>query len=62
MCIRDRFYPYSDNMILEFHKDGTFKGARNVYHFDDNYFVDEDMQNNMITKTLKGIFAKRARK
>lgn len=56
------FYPYSDKMILEFHKDGTFKGARNVYHFDDNYFVDEDMQNNMITKTLKHIFAERARK
>ncbi len=40
-------------MILEFHKDGTFKGARNIYHWEDDSIADKATINNLITKTLK---------
>ena len=42
-------------MILEFHKDGTFKGAKNIYHWQDDSIADETTKNNQITKTLKSL-------
>jgi hypothetical protein len=47
-------------MVLEFHKDGTFKGARNIYHWDDDSVADEATINNLITKALKNIYATKA--
>lgn len=47
--------PYADYMILEFHKDGTFKGAKNIYHWQDDSIADETTKNNQITKTLKSL-------
>jgi hypothetical protein len=54
------FLPYTDYMVLEFHKDGTFKGARNIYHWDDDSVADEATINNLITKALKNIYATKA--
>ena len=51
-------YPYVDFLVLEFHKDGTFKGARNVYHWsDDMADVDTDTRNTLVNKALKHFFA-----
>ena len=52
------FLPYVDYMILVFHKDGKFKGASNIYHWDDSMVVDEAVRNNSITNALD-IFTKR---
>ena len=41
-------------------KDGTFKGAKSVYHWsDDMANVDSDTQNTMVNKALKRFFAER---
>jgi len=47
--------PYTDHLILEFHKDGTFKCTSNIYHCDDNSNVDEATAEMLITKVLKNI-------
>ena len=53
-------YPYVEFLVLEFLKDGTFKGAKSVYHWsDDMANVDSDTQNTMVNKALKRFFAER---
>ena len=53
-------YPYVEFLVLEFLKDGTFKGAKSVYHWsDDMADVDSDTQNTMVNKALKRFFAER---
>lgn len=49
------FFPYKDYMILEFFKDGTFKCARNIYHWDDNTDT-EDITKQHVTKALKAFY------
>ena len=45
---------------MEFLKDGTFKGARSVYHWsDDMADVASNTQNFMVNKALKRFFAER---
>ena len=53
-------YPYVDFLVLEFLKDGTFKGAKSVYHWsDDMTHVDSDAQNTLVSKALKRFLAER---
>lgn len=47
------FIPYTDYLILEFHKNGTFKRARNIYHWDDDSVVADSVMHTLITKNLK---------
>ncbi len=54
------FLPYTDHLVLEFHKNGTYKCARNIHHSDDESFVDEETTQALITKALKLIYAKGA--
>ncbi len=46
------FVPYTDHLILEFHKNGTYKSAKNVYHSDDDSFVNMETTQALITKAL----------
>ncbi len=52
--------PYTDHLVLEFHKNGTFQCARNIHHSDDESFVDIATTRTRITKTLKRIYEKGA--
>ena len=47
------FIPYTDYLILEFYKNGTFKRARNIYHQDDDSVVADSVMHTLITKNLK---------
>lgn len=47
------FIPYTDYLILEFHKNGTFKRARNIYHWDDDSVVADSVMHTLIKKILK---------
>lgn len=48
------FLPYTDYMILEFHKNGTFKSARNIYHTaDDNPTLDPGTIASRLSEALK---------
>lgn len=47
------YAPYTDYLVLEFHKDGTFKCASNIYHTDDDSVVDSTTADMLITKALK---------
>ncbi|MDE5561899.1 MAG: hypothetical protein K2J00_08940 [Bacteroidaceae bacterium] len=54
------YAPYTNFLALEFHKDGTFKCASNIYYCDDNSNVDVATANILITKALKRSFVKGA--
>lgn len=47
------FLPYTGYLALEFHKNGTFKCARNIYHSDDDSIADNDTIHILITKALE---------
>lgn len=47
------FIPYTDYLILEFYKNGTFKRARNIYHLDEDSVVADSVMHALITKNLK---------
>lgn len=47
---------FVDYMILEFKNNGTFKSAKNIYHWDDDMQVTEETKNSQITKGLKSYF------
>lgn len=47
------FIPYTDYLILEFYKNGTFKRARNIYHWDDDSVVADSVMHTLIKKNLK---------
>lgn len=51
-------YRYADDLVLEFHKDGTFKCARNIYHSSDDSDVDATTECMLITKALKNFLHK----
>ncbi len=48
------FIPYTDYLILEFNKNGTFKCSKNIYHSDDNSVVTNTKM--QITEALKAFF------
>ncbi|MDE6722136.1 MAG: hypothetical protein K2J84_08335 [Bacteroidaceae bacterium] len=50
------FIPYTDYLVLEFHKNGTFKRARNIYHWDDDSTVTETMIHALITKVVQTVY------
>lgn len=53
------FSPYTDYLILEFNKNGTFKSAKNIYHSDDNSVVDNATRQSLITKALKAFYTEK---
>lgn len=50
------FIPYTDYLMLEFNKNGTFRCARNIYHQDDDSVVADTLKQELITKALKAYF------
>lgn len=52
------FFPYTDYMVLEFTKNGTFKCAQIIYHLNDG----EDVDDEKITKALNVYLAEKQSK
>ena len=53
MTPKTGFVPYTDYLMLEFNKNGTFRCARNIYHQDDDSVVQDTLKQELITKALK---------
>lgn len=56
MTPKSGFYPYTDYLILEFSKNGMFRNAKNIYHLDDNTFINNTITQDSITIHLQNFY------